>query len=399
MEGSRLHIVIGITGGIAAYKTMHLIRLFKKEGCEVKVVATQHAMEFVTRTTIETLSQNPLCVDLFDHSLPYNVQHIALAEWADAMVVAPATANIIGKYAHGIADDLLSTILLACHKPVFIAPAMNDNMYAEPSVQLNITLLREKGCQIISPNSGFLACGSTGTGRMQEPEEIFADVMQYLRGKQPLAGKRVMITAGPTYEPIDPVRFVGNRSSGLMGFALAEAAAQMGAEVTLVTGPTHLQTQVPHIRRVDIETAEEMYQQCMLIQEQQDIMIMAAAVADYTPANPAPEKIKKKDDELQLQLTKTKDILASIGKVKRDGQILVGFALETENERENALKKLHNKNADMIVLNSLRDKGAGFGTPTNKVLMITKDEQAFESELKSKADIARDILNVISNML
>ena len=399
MEGSRLHIVIGITGGIAAYKTMHLIRLFKKEGCEVKVVATQHAMEFVTRTTIETLSQNPLCVDLFDHSLPYNVQHIALAEWADAMVVAPATANIIGKYAHGIADDLLSTILLACHKPVFIAPAMNDNMYAEPSVQLNITLLREKGCQIISPNSGFLACGSIGTGRMQEPEEIFADVMQYLRGNQPLAGKRVMITAGPTYEPIDPVRFVGNRSSGLMGFALAEAAAQMGAEVTLVTGPTHLQTQVSHIRRVDIETAEEMYQQCMLVQEQQDIMIMAAAVADYTPANPAPEKIKKKDDELQLQLTKTKDILASIGKVKRDGQILVGFALETENERENALKKLHNKNADMIVLNSLRDKGAGFGTPTNKVLMITKDEQTFESELKSKADIARDILNVISNML
>ena len=181
MEGSRLHIVIGITGGIAAYKTMHLIRLFKKEGCEVKVVATQHAMEFVTRTTIETLSQNPLCVDLFDHSLPYNVQHIALAEWADAMVVAPATANIIGKYAHGIADDLLSTILLACHKPVFIAPAMNDNMYAEPSVQLNITLLREKGCQIISPNSGFLACGSIGTGRMQEPEEIFADDLAQVR--------------------------------------------------------------------------------------------------------------------------------------------------------------------------------------------------------------------------
>ncbi|MBO7492314.1 MAG: bifunctional phosphopantothenoylcysteine decarboxylase/phosphopantothenate--cysteine ligase CoaBC [Bacteroidales bacterium] len=399
MEESRPHIVIGITGGIAAYKTMHLIRLFKKEGCEVKVVATQHALEFVTRTTIETLSQNPLCVDLFDHSTPYDVQHIALMEWADAMVVAPATANIIGKFANGIADDLLSTMLLACRKPIFIAPAMNDNMYSEPSVQLNINRLREKGCLVISPNSGFLACGSNGTGRMQEPEEIFADVMQHLRGKQPLAGKRVMITAGPTYEPIDPVRFVGNRSSGLMGFALAEVAARMGAEVTLVTGPTHLQTQVPHISRVDVETAEEMYQQCMLVQEQQDIMIMAAAVADYTPASPAPEKIKKKDDELQLQLTKTKDILASIGKVKRDDQILVGFALETENERENALKKLHNKNADMIVLNSLRDKGAGFGTPTNKVLMITKDNQTFESELKSKADIAGDILNVISNML
>ncbi|MCR4964540.1 MAG: bifunctional phosphopantothenoylcysteine decarboxylase/phosphopantothenate--cysteine ligase CoaBC [Bacteroidales bacterium] len=399
MEESRTHIVIGITGGIAAYKTMHLIRLFKKNGCDVKVVATQHAMEFVTKTTIETLSQNPLCVDLFDHSMPYNVQHIALAEWADAVVVAPATANIIGKFAHGIADDLLSTILLACRKPIFIAPAMNDNMYLEPSVQLNITSLREKGCYIISPNSGFLACGTNGTGRMEEPEEIYKDVMQFLNGPQPLSGKKVMITAGPTYEPIDPVRFVGNRSSGLMGFALAEVAAKMGAEVTLVTGPTHLDTKNEHVHRVNVETAEEMYQQCMSVQEEQDIMIMAAAVADYTPADPAKEKIKKKDDQLQLQLTKTKDILASIGKVKRDNQILVGFALETEHERENALKKLHNKNADMIVLNSLRDKGAGFGTPTNKVLMITKDEQTFESELKSKADIAKDILNVVCKLL
>ncbi len=399
METVRGHIVIGITGGIAAYKTMTLIRLFKKNGYEVKVVATPHAMEFVTRTTIETLSQNPLYVDLFDHSKPYDVQHIALADWADALVVAPATANIIGKYAHGIADDLLSTILLACQKPVFIAPAMNDKMYEEPSVQQNITLLQQKGCMIISPNSGSLACGTSGTGRMEEPEEIYQDVVQYLQKPQPLSGKHVMITAGPTYEPIDPVRFVGNRSSGLMGFALAETAAEMGAQVTLVTGPTHLHCQHPNIQRVDVETAEEMYQQCMLVQAQQDIMIMAAAVADYTPADPAPEKIKKKDDQLQLQLTKTKDILASIGKVKRDDQLLVGFALETEHERENALKKLHNKNADMIVLNSLRDKGAGFGTPTNKVLMITKDEQTFESELKSKADIARDILQVVCNML
>ncbi|MBR4135777.1 MAG: bifunctional phosphopantothenoylcysteine decarboxylase/phosphopantothenate--cysteine ligase CoaBC [Bacteroidales bacterium] len=398
MDTSRGHILIGITGGIAAYKTMTLIRLFKKNGYEVKVVATRHAMEFVTKTTVETLSQNPLYVDLFDHDEPYDVQHIALVDWADAMVVAPATANIIGKYAHGIADDLLSTILLACSKPVFIAPAMNDNMYAEPSVQLNITLLREKGCLIISPNDGFLACGTSGKGRMEEPEEIYEDVVQYLQGPKCLSGKKVMITAGPTYEPIDPVRFVGNRSSGLMGFALAEAAADMGAEVTLITGPTHLQTQNAHIHRVDVETAGEMYQQCMLVQENQDVMIMAAAVADYTPAAPAPEKIKKTDDELQLQLTKTKDILASIGKVKRDDQILVGFALETEHERENALKKLHNKNADMIVLNSLRDKGAGFGTPTNKVCMITKDEQTFESELKSKADIARDILNVVCNL-
>ena len=333
METARGHIVIGITGGIAAYKTMTLIRLFKKNGYEVKVVATPHAMEFVTRTTIETLSQNPLYVDLFDHGKPYDVQHIALADWADALVVAPATANIIGKYAHGIADDLLSTILLACQKPVFIAPAMNDKMYEEPSVQQNITLLRQKGCMIISPNSGSLACGTAGTGRMQEPEEIYQDVVQSLQKPQPLSGKHVMITAGPTYEPIDPVRFVGNRSSGLMGFALAETAAEMGAQVTLVTGPTHLHCQHPNIQRVDVETAEEMYQQCMLVQAQQDIMIMAAAVADYTPADPAPEKIKKKDDQLQLQLTKTKDILASIGKLKRDDQLLVGFALETEHER------------------------------------------------------------------
>ncbi len=398
METVRGHIVIGITGGIAAYKTMTLIRLFKKNGYEVKVVATAHAMEFVTRTTIETLSQNPLCVDIFDHGKPYDVQHIALADWADALVVAPATANIIGKYAHGIADDLLSTILLACQCPVFMAPAMNDKMYAEPTVQHNIELLRQKGCHIISPQSGFLACGSEGTGRMEEPEAIAEQVTKTLEGPQPLKGRKVMITAGPTYEPIDPVRFIGNRSSGLMGFSLAEAAANMGAEVTLVTGPTNLVTSHPNIHRVNVETAEEMYQQCMCVQETQDIMIMSAAVADYTPANPAPEKIKKTEGQLTLELSKTKDILASIGKVKRHDQILVGFALETEHERENALKKLHNKNADMIVLNSLRDKGAGFGTPTNKVFMITKDEQTIESDLKSKAEIARDILNVICNI-
>ncbi len=392
------HIVIGITGGIAAYKSLFLIRLFKSHGYEVRVVATQHALQFVTPLTIETLSQNKLYSDLFDPTEHRDVQHISTADWADCVIVAPATANIIGKYACGIADDALSTLLLAARQPIFIAPAMNDRMFAEPTVQHNIQLLKEKGCHIIEPQSGFLACGTTGNGRMEEPEKIFTIVNQHLQSKQILSGKKVMITAGPTYEPIDPVRFIGNHSSGLMGFCLAEAAADAGAEVTLVSGPTALSTHHPLIHRVDVTTAEQMYQQCMKVAEQQDIMIMSAAVADYTPAETAPEKIKKTASELDIRLVKTKDILASIGKQKRDDQFLVGFALETENEKENALKKLHTKNADLIVLNSLRTKGAGFRTQTNKVLMITRDEQTFESELKDKKDIASDIIQLIHQL-
>lgn len=392
------HIVIGITGGIAAYKSLFLIRLFKSHGYEVRVVATQHALQFVTPLTIETLSQNKLYSDLFDPTEHRDVQHISTADWADCIIVAPATANIIGKYACGIADDALSTLLLAARQPIFIAPAMNDRMFAEPTVQHNIQLLKDKGCHIIEPQSGFLACGTTGNGRMEEPEKIFTIVNQHLQSKQILSGKKVMITAGPTYEPIDPVRFIGNHSSGLMGFCLAEAAAELGAEVTLVSGPTTLTTQHPLIHRVDVTTAGQMYQQCMAIANQQDIMIMSAAVADYTPAETAPEKIKKTASELDIRLVKTKDILASIGKQKRDDQFLVGFALETENEKENALKKLHTKNADLIVLNSLRTKGAGFRTQTNKVLMITRDEQTFESELKDKHEIASDIIQLIHQL-
>lgn len=392
------HIVIGITGGIAAYKSLFLIRLFKSNGYEVRVVATKHALEFVTPLTIETLSQNKLYSDLFDPTEHRDVQHISTAEWADCVVVAPATANIIGKYACGIADDALSTMLLATRKPIFIAPAMNENMFNEPTVQHNINLLKQKGCHIIEPQSGFLACGTTGNGRMEEPEKIYTIVNQHLQSKQIFSGKKVMITAGPTYEPIDPVRFIGNHSSGLMGFSLAEAAAERGADVTLVTGPTSLSTSNPLIHRVDVTSAEQMFQQCMAIAEQQDIMIMSAAVADFTPAETAPQKIKKTCDELNIRLVKTKDILATIGKQKRDDQFLVGFALETENEKVNALKKLHTKNADLIVLNSLRTKGAGFRTQTNKVLMITRDEQTFESELKDKRDIAVDILNLIDQL-
>lgn len=386
------HIVIGISGGIAAYKTLSLIRLFKKNGYEVRVTATRNALQFVTPLTIETLSQNRLYTDMFDTQRTLEVEHISMAEWADALVVAPATANIIAKFSHGIADDALSTLFLAVKKPVFIAPAMNSNMFGNITVQQNIATLQERGCHILSPNDGFLACGTTGNGRMQEPEEIFDTVDEYLSEDRSLQGKNVMITAGPTYEPIDPVRFIGNHSSGLMGFCLAEAAARKGAKVALVTGPSSCTAHHSNITRYDVKTAEEMYQQCMKLVDNQDIIIMSAAVADYTPAHVAPEKIKKDFAQLSVELVKTKDILASVGKIKRDNQLLIGFALETENEIENAKKKLHNKNADLIVLNSLRTEGAGFRTSTNQVTIFSKDGREFVSELKSKQEIATEIL-------
>lgn len=386
------HIVIGITGGIAAYKTMYLIRLFKKNGYDVRVTATENALQFVTPLTIETLSQNKLYTDMFDCHRTLEVEHISLAEWADALVVAPATANSIGKFSHGIADDALSTLYLAVKKPVFIAPAMNSNMFESSVVQENLTTLRERGCHILLPNEGFLACGTTGNGRMEEPEEIFETVDEFLSADHTLQGKKVLITAGPTYEPIDPVRFIGNHSSGLMGFCLAEAAARKGALVSLVTGPSNCTARHHNIQRYDVKTAEEMYQQCMQLVDDQDIIIMSAAVADFTPANVAPEKIKKDKAQLSIDLVKTKDILASVGKIKRDNQLLVGFALETENEVENAKKKLHNKNADLIVLNSLRTEGAGFRTATNQVTIFGKDGREFASELKSKQEIATEIL-------
>ncbi len=410
----RKHVVIGITGGIAAYKSLFLIRLFKKQGYDVQVVATANALQFVTPLSIETLSQTRLYVDTFERASDFDVRHVSIAEWADCVVVAPATANLLGKYANGIADDALSTLLLATKSPVFLAPAMNDNMFSHPAVQQNIKTLQQRGCRIISPQSGFLACGSTGTGRMEEPESIFEAVNRFLETstlratdetrrpcndgpKTCLSGKKVMITAGPTYEPIDPVRFVGNHSSGLMGFCLAESAAERGAEVTLVTGPTHLKTVHPNIKRIDVVTAGEMHRHCMDIFKNQDLMIMAAAVADYTPVTVASEKIKKKSDTLQLTLKKTPDILYSVGQLKGKEQTLVGFALETENEIDNALHKLHTKNADFIVLNSLRDKDAGFKTATNKVRIISKDGHVVESELKDKKSIADDIIDFVTN--
>lgn len=390
-----LHIVIGITGGIAAYKSLSLIRLFKKAGAEVKVVATPHALEFVTPLTLQTLSQNNVYSDMFGTAEHVDVEHISLAEWADAVVVAPATANIIGKLANGIADDALSTMLLACTCPVFMAPAMNKNMLAHPAVQQNLQTVQQRGVTLIGPDAGFLACGTTGEGRMKEPEEIFTTVWDVLTATQDLKGKRALVTAGPTYEPIDPVRFIGNHSSGLMGFALARALARHGAKVTLVTGPTNYQVDNPMIERVDVRTAAQMLKACQKAAPAADIIIMSAAVADYTPETVAPEKIKKHDEKLVLSLKKTTDILATLGKQKSENQCIVGFALETEHEEDNALSKLKNKNADLIVLNSLRNEGAGFQCKTNLVTILDRNGNKVQGELKDKTQVAEDIVTYV----
>ena len=389
------NIAVCVSGGIAAYKSLSLIRLFKTHGCNVKTVATENALQFVTPLSLETLSQNPVYCDTFDRSTPYNVGHVALADWADAVVVAPATANIIGKYANGIADDALSTFLLAVSKPVFVAPAMNTVMYNQPAVQENIMRLEARGVRIIRPVKGQLACGSEGDGRMEEPEVIFNTVLNYLESTGAFANIKAVVTADPTHEQIDPVRFIGNNSSGKMGFALAEVLASQGAEVTLISGPTHLQTDIKNIHRIDVRSAAQMEAETVKAFAGCDVAIMAAAVADFTPKNVENQKIKKTSDSLVLELVKTTDILAELGKMKKQGQTLVGFALETNNELENAVQKLKNKNADFIVLNSLKDEKAGFGYDTNKVTILGKSGVVFTSELKSKKDIARDILDVV----
>lgn len=389
------HIVLGISGGIAAYKSLSLIRLFVQNGAQVKVVVTQNALQFVTELSLQTLSNNPVYVDPFQKVSQYDVEHIALAEWADLFVVAPATANVIAKFAHGIADDALSTLYLAMRCPTFVAPAMNVNMLEHPATQQNIDTLRQRGVQILEPDEGFLACGTHAKGRMQEPDIIATHLFDFLNKPKELAGKHVLVTAGPTYEPIDPVRFLGNYSSGLMGFALAEECAQRGATVTLVTGPTHLTTQVSNLERVNVKTAQEMLEMCQKYAEQADILIMAAAVADYTPATVAPEKIKKSDATMALNLKKTTDILATLALQRREGQCVVGFALETEQELANAKKKLENKKADIIVLNSLKQSGAGFQCPTNSVTIIDKRGNVVAGELKSKQAVAADIVSYL----
>lgn len=385
------HIVIGITGGIAAYKTLSLIRLFKTAGAEVKVVVTGHALEFVTPLTIQTLSQNKVYTDTFNTAESFEVEHVALADWADVLVIAPATANIIGKFANGIADDMLSTLFLAFAKPVYLAPAMNKNMWHNPAVQANIKVLQNRGCRILLPTAGFLACGTQGDGRMQTPENIFTAVFSPAKASK-LHGKKALVTAGPTYEPIDPVRFVGNFSSGLMGIQLAQKLAEQGVDVTLVCGPTSLTVSHANIHRVNVQTAAEMLNACVTVFPSVDMVVMAAAVADYTPAVVAAEKIKKNDAQFSLPLKKTVDILAQLGKQKSDKQCIVGFALETENEIDNARTKLQNKNIDIIVLNSLRNVGAGFQCQTNQVTILDKNGKSQHGNLKGKDEVASDII-------
>jgi phosphopantothenoylcysteine decarboxylase/phosphopantothenate--cysteine ligase len=394
-EPANKRIILGITGGIAAYKSLLLIRLLKRARHEVKVVITKNGLQFVTPLTLETLSQNAIYSDCFTRNEPFSVHHISHADWADVVVVAPASANMIGKFANGIADDVLSTLLLAVKKPIFIAPAMNVNMYDNEAVQRNIEQLKKQGCHIIEPTEGDLACGISAKGRMEEPEKIFEIVTQYFAEKKKWSGKKAVVTAGSTYEPIDPVRFIGNHSSGLMGFALAEKLAEQGAEVMLITGPTALQTANNAIQRIDVVTAQEMCDATLLHTKNADLIIMAAAVADYTPKTVSSEKIKKKNTDWELSLQKTTDILLELGKRKQKHQCLVGFALETENEAENAKEKLRQKNADFVVLNSLKNSGAGFKCTTNQVTVFAKNGAVFEGKCKAKKEVAREILSFI----
>lgn len=387
-----MKVIVGITGGIAAYKTPQLVRLLRKAGHEVKCVATQHALQFVTPLTLETVSDNKLYADLFDTSNDHSTEHIALKDWADMLIVAPATANIIGKLASGIGDDALSTLLLACtRKPIYMAPAMNTEMWNCPPVQRNIDYLQSIGIHIIEPAVGELACGTSGAGRMPEPEEIMAQVQTSLLPN--LMGMKVLVTAGPTYERIDSVRFIGNYSSGKMGFALAEALAGHGAHVELVAGPTSLKTHHPNIHRTDIESAREMFDAATRVFPTCQAAILSAAVADYRPDHTADHKLKKQGDSgMALNLVQNPDILATLGTMKTDNQRLIGFALETDNELANAQHKLQKKNLDFIVLNSLRDPGAGFGVDTNRVTIISRNGATHTTPLLSKAKIAEEIV-------
>ena len=387
-----MKIIVGITGGIAAYKVPQLVRLLVKAGHEVQCVATAHALEFVTRLTLETVSGRPLYSDLFAPSNDHTTEHVSLKDWGDAMVVAPATANVIGKLAAGIGDDALSTLLLAfSRKPLLMAPAMNTQMWECPSVERNIAYLRSTGVEMVEPGTGALACGTEGKGRMAEPEEIVKALHHLLRPKEemPLWGKRVLVTAGPTYERIDAVRFIGNYSSGKMGFAVAEALAAQGAEVELVTGPTQMVTTTAGIHRHDVECAREMLAEATRLFPTCVGAILTAAVADYRPEHTVDHKLKKQGDEgMTLRLVQNPDILATLGTMKQAGQTLVGFALETDNEETNARGKMERKNADYIVLNSLRDKGAGFGVETNRVTIMSREGEAYKSALMSKREVA-----------
>jgi phosphopantothenoylcysteine decarboxylase/phosphopantothenate--cysteine ligase len=386
-------ILLGVTGSIAAYKSAFLIRLLVKAGAEVKVIMTPASTDFISKLTLSTLSKNKVLVDLFDEDSWAN--HVMLGRWADVMLIAPLSCNTLSKMANGQCDNLLLAVYLSATCPVIVAPAMDEDMWHHQSTKLNIQKLVEFGNKIIPVDKGELASGLVGDGRMAEPETIVQFIEDCLYVSKSLSGKKVMVSAGPTYEPLDPVRFIGNHSSGKMGLAIAEELYARGAEVTLIMGPSFINLPDNGIKSVRINTAEEMYEACTSQFITSDIGVMAAAVADYTPIKVAATKIKKSDDEVIIELRKTKDILKSLGENKSSKQILVGFALETNNEREYALEKLKNKNADMIVMNSLNDEGAGFGTDTNKITIFDKSGKEFNYELMPKKEVAKNIVDTI----
>lgn len=388
-------ILLGVCGSIAAYKAALLIRLLVKAGAEVKVVMTASASSFITPLTLATLSKNPVMGTFVKNDEGEWNNHVALGLWADIMLVAPASAHSIAKFANGLCDNLLTAVYLSARCPVFIAPAMDLDMYQHPSTVKNLNTLEEFGHHIIDAATGELASGLHGAGRMAEPEDIFDKVYRYFDSNQQLSGKKVLITAGPTFEAIDPVRFIGNHSSGKMGYALAEAAANQGASVTLISGPSQEKAAHAAITCINVTSAQEMYEATIKHQEVNDIIIFAAAVADYTPVSTADQKIKSNETSLTISLKKTKDIAEEVGKIKRNNQFTVGFALETENEAKNAEKKLLKKNLDMIVLNSLNDPGAGFSHDTNKISIIDKDNNQEIFELKSKKEVGKDIIKAI----
>ncbi|MCG8330560.1 MAG: bifunctional phosphopantothenoylcysteine decarboxylase/phosphopantothenate--cysteine ligase CoaBC [Chitinophagales bacterium] len=390
-------IVIGITGSIAAYKAAFLTRLFIKAGAEVQILMTHAATQFISPLTLSTLSKRPVYTDVIGEDSWNN--HVELGLWADYMIIAPTTATTLGKMANGICDNIIVAVYLSARCPVFFAPAMDLDMWHHPATQYNVKRLQSYGNLLIPVGKGELASGLQGDGRMAEPEDIVHTIANFSLPAPSLTGKKILITAGPTYEPIDPVRFIGNRSSGKMGIALAEVAARRGADVTLILGPSSLSTDVSSIQVVKVQTAIEMYEAALHYFPATDIGILAAAVSDYRPKDPAQQKMKKKTDHLQLELVKNPDIAASLGQQKKKHQMMIGFALETNNALENAKGKLKKKNLDIIVLNSLEDKGAGFNHDTNKISIISKDNKIRKFELKSKAAVAEDILNVVDELI
>lgn len=392
-------IIIGITGSIAAYKAAYLVRAFIKQGAEVQVLMTAFGKEFISPVTLSALSGKPVLSEFFrDESGMWN-SHVDLGLWGDAFIVAPASANTIAKMAHGICDNYLLTAYLSCRCPVFIAPAMDYDMFLHPATQNNLKILQSYGNHIIEPAEGELASGLSGKGRMEEPDRIVERLSSFFNEKDDLSKKKILITAGPTYEKIDPVRFIGNYSSGKMGYALAEECANRGGEVTLISGPVNIQLSHPNVQIIPVESAQEMYQKSIEHFKNADISILCAAVADFTPKHKADQKIKREKDNLIIELEPTHDIAATLGQVKKENQLLVGFALETENEMVNAESKLKRKNMDFIVLNSLQTKGAGFQVDTNQVTIIDKYGQKTDFALKSKKEVAKDIINTLVSFI